>query len=314
VATTSQHLPVLLEPALAALRVESAACVVDGTYGRGGHSRAILDRLSERARLIVIDRDPEAIADARAHFGQDRRVSVWPGNFADLGRMAEELDVFGQIQAILLDLGVSSPQLDSPQRGFSFLHDGPLDMRMDPDSGESAAAWLARASEQDIARVVLVYGEERHARRIARRIVLERADRPIETTRQLAAIVAGAVGRPGSERHPATRTFQAIRIQVNDELGALERALDEAIGVLAHGGRLAVISFHSLEDRCVKQTFRRWSSPPPGNRRQPVDPEFQALARRVGGLIRPDQREVNVNPRARSARLRVVEKLPVAQS
>lgn len=299
----------LLAPALDALGIAGDAVVVDATYGRGGHSRALLARLGGEGRLIVIDQDPAAIAHAREHFGGEARVTIWPGNFAELERMAAELGVAGRINALLMDLGVSSPQLDTPERGFSFREDGPLDMRMNPNIGESAAAWLARASEGDLARVLKEYGEERHARRIARSIVMARAEAPIERTAQLAAIVARAAGPSPADRHPATRSFQAIRIQVNDELGVLERALDQAVDVLAPGGRLAVISFHSLEDRIVKLAFRRLSSPPPASRRQPLAPAFRPRLRLIGRRLAPSAGEIAANPRARSASLRVAEKL-----
>jgi len=310
----TQHVPVLLGPALEALMIEPDDRVVDATYGRGGHSQALLDRLGADGRLIVVDQDPEAIAHAHSKFGSDDRVSVWRGNFADLDQMAQALDVMGRIDAMLMDVGVSSPQLDTPERGFSFREDGPLDMRMDPEQGESAAEWLARAEEADIAQVIFDYGEDRNARRIARSIVMARAEEPILRTAQLAAIVARSSGPAPSDRHPATRTFQAIRIHVNDELGALDRALEKAIDVLSPGGRLAVISFHSLEDRRAKQAFRSLSKAPPASRRLPVAPDFTPRARTLGGVIRPADEEIQANPRARSARLRVIEKLAEGSS
>jgi 16S rRNA (cytosine1402-N4)-methyltransferase len=304
-----QHVPVLLGPALEALMIEPDDCVVDATYGRGGHSRAMLDRLGPQGRLIVIDQDPEAIVHAQASFGDDERVSIWPGNFAELERMADALGVRGAVDALLMDVGVSSPQLDDPERGFSFREDGPLDMRMNPDGGESAAEWLARAEDAEIARVIHEYGEERYARRIARSIVMARAEAPIVRTAQLAAIVARSAGPSPADRHPATRTFQAIRIHINDELGALDSALEQAVDVLAPGGRLAVISFHSLEDRRVKQAFRAFCQAPPINRRMPVVPDFKPRARTIGKMVRPSADELRQNPRARSSRLRVLEKL-----
>ena len=309
-ATGTEHVPVLLHPALDALDISGADIIVDATYGRGGHSREILKRLDRQGRLVVVDQDPEAIAHAREHLGEDPRVTIWQGSFADLDVMARETGVEEQVNGLLLDLGVSSPQLDSPERGFSFREDGPLDMRMNPGVGESAAAWLARADQAEIARVIKEYGEERYARRIARSIVMARADEPIERTAQLAAIVARAAGPSPAGRHPATRTFQAIRIHVNDELGALDRVLETGIAILAPGGRIAVISFHSLEDRRVKQAFRRLASPPPASRRMPVAPAFTPSLRLVGRKIRPDEGEERDNPRARSACLRIAEKLP----
>ena len=305
-----QHVPVLIEPALQTLMIAPEHVVVDATYGRGGHSQAMLSRLGSAGRLIVIDQDPEAIDHAQENFGADARVSIWSGNFADLARMADETDVMGKVNAMLMDIGVSSPQLEAAERGFSFREDGPLDMRMNPEQGESAADWLAHADEAEIANVIFEYGEDRHARRIARSIVMARADEPIKTTAQLAAIVARASGPSPSDRHPATRAFQAIRIYINDELGALDAALEQALDVLAPGGRLAVISFHSLEDRRVKQAFRRFCSAPPVNRRLPQLPDFKPRARTIGKLIRPDPNELKANVRARSSRLRVIEKLP----
>jgi 16S rRNA (cytosine1402-N4)-methyltransferase len=300
---------VLLLPALNGLNIAPDSILVDATYGRGGHSSAMLRRLGADGRLVVIDQDPEAIADARSRFADDERVSIWPGSFAELERMAREMSVHGQVDGLLLDLGVSSPQLDTPARGFSFRDDGPLDMRMNPDAGESAADWLARADEVEIARVIREYGEERYARRIARSIVMARAVEPIKRTAQLAAIVARAAGPSPADRHPATRTFQALRIHVNDELGALDSALEEGVVILAPGGRIAVISFHSLEDRRVKQAFHRQARPPAASRRLPVAPDFTPVLRLVGGMIRPDKDEERANPRSRSARLRIAEKL-----
>ncbi len=306
---TQQHVPVLLEPALEALNIAPDARVVDATYGRGGHSLAMLARLGPDGRLIVIDQDPEAIAHARENLASDPRVTIWHGNFAELERMARETEVHGRVDALLLDVGVSSPQLDSSERGFSFRDDGPLDMRMNPDAGESAADWLARAEEAEIARVIFEYGEDRYARRIARSIVMARAEKPIERTAELAAIVARAAGPSPADRHPATRAFQAIRIHINDELGALDQALEQGVAILADGGRMVVISFHSLEDRRVKQAFRRLSSPPPASRRVPLAPDFTPQVRLVGKMIRPSSNEIRANPRARSSRLRVVEKI-----
>ena len=313
-ATGTEHVPVLLHPALDALDISGSDIAVDATYGRGGHSREMLRRLGKKGRLVVVDQDPEAIAHAREHLGEDPRVTIWHGSFADLDVMARDTGVEERVNGLLLDLGVSSPQLESPERGFSFREDGPLDMRMNPGVGESAAAWLARADQAEITRVIKEYGEERYARRIARSIVMARAEEPIERTAQLAAIVARAAGPSPAGRHPATRTFQAIRIHVNDELGALEQALDTGIAILAPGGRIAVISFHSLEDRRVKQTFRRLASAPPASRRMPVAPDFAPSLRLVGKKIRPDESEERANPRARSACLRIAEKLPGGSS
>lgn len=306
--TDHEHVPVLQGPALDALRIRADGVYVDGTYGRGGHSAAMLARLGEEGRLVVTDRDPQAIADARAKYADDGRVTIRRANFAELGSIVDELGLGGRVDGLLLDVGVSSPQLEDPGRGFSFQHDGPLDMRMDPDSGESVAEWLARADASDIARVIKEYGEERFARRIARAIVQVRETEPIERTAQLAAIVSDAVPGSPSPRHPATRTFQALRIFINDELGALERALDEGIELLAPGGRFVVISFHSLEDRLVKRRFAKAAKPPPASRRLPAMETFVPSLKLVGGLLQADDDEVKSNPRARSARMRVAEK------
>lgn len=308
------HVPVLLQPALDALEVRPDGIYVDGTYGRGGHATAILSQLGSSGRLVVIDRDPQAVADARRRFADDERVTVCPAGFADIGRLARELDIEGRISGLLLDLGVSSPQLDEAERGFSFRDDGPLDMRMDTDSGETAAAWLARAGEDEIARVIKEYGEERFARRIARSIVMARTEQPIERTAELAALVARAAGPSPADRHPATRTFQAIRIHINGELDQLERALEDGIDVLGPGGRFVVISFHSLEDRLVKHAFRAASRPPAASRRLPLVPSFTPRLRLIGSLVRPEAGEERDNPRARSARMRVAEKLPETSS
>lgn len=304
------HVPVLLGPVLAALRVRADGIYIDGTYGRGGHSLAIRERLGPTGRLVAMDVDPEAIADAGGRMGGDDRAIVRRESFARVGEVAQELGIHGRVNGLLLDLGVSSPQLDTPERGFSFRDDGPLDMRLDPTTGESAADWLACAEEAEIARVIRDYGEERFARRIARSIVMARSGQRIERTAQLAGIVARAAGGTAADRHPATRTFQAIRIHVNRELEALDAALAAGIDLLAPGGRFAVISFHSLEDRRVKRAFRAAAKPPPVSRRRPAPAEFQPRLKLIGGLIRPDAAEEAANPRARSARLRVAEKLP----
>ncbi|MFW5815513.1 MAG: 16S rRNA (cytosine(1402)-N(4))-methyltransferase RsmH [Wenzhouxiangella sp.] len=304
-----QHVPVLLQPALDALHLTPGSTVVDATYGRGGHSAGILARLGPTGRLIVMDRDPAAVEHARRRFDGDARVSVWHGSFAELADRARREALTGRIDGLLVDLGVSSPQLDQPERGFSFREDGPLDMRMDPSSGEPASDWLGRVDENELTRVIRDYGEERHARRIARTIVRERAQQAITGTARLAAVVASAAGRSADKVHPATRTFQAIRIHINDELGALERLLEQGVEVLAPGGRFVVISFHSLEDRRVKQAWARLARPPAASRRHPVAPSFRPRLRLVGKLVRPDEPECARNPRARSARMRVAEKL-----
>ena len=303
------HLPVLYAQVLDGLRVVGDGTYLDGTFGRGGHARGVLERLGPKGRLLVMDKDPEAIAVAEREFGADPRVSIYRGSFAQLG----EWDATAAgLDGVLFDLGVSSPQLDVAERGFSFGKDGPLDMRMDPESGESAAEWLARASDKDIADVLWTFGEERQSRRIARAIVARRAETPLLRTAQLADLIASVVPRGDQKIHPATRSFQAIRIYINRELGDLEDGLDAALARLKPGGRLAVISFHSLEDRIVKQFIAKRAKAPAGNRRMPVELAFTPTLRDVSGAVKADDAELSANPRARSAVLRVAEKLPEA--
>jgi 16S rRNA (cytosine1402-N4)-methyltransferase len=300
-----EHEPVLMDQVLDVLAIRADGFYVDATFGRGGHAGAILGRLGEEGRLLAIDRDPEACAAASQRFAGDPRVRVEQARFADLARLVAP----GSAQGILFDLGVSSPQLDDARRGFSFLRDGPLDMRMDPRGGESAADFIARADEREIATVISRFGEERHARRIARAIVAARAAAPIATTGRLAQVVAAAV--PGREpgRHPATRTFQALRIHVNDELGEIERALPQAVAALAPRGRLVVISFHSLEDRIVKRFLRAAAREAPEWAGMPdVPSDARARLKLVSRAVFADEAEVRRNPRARSAVLRAAER------
>ncbi len=303
------HKAVLLDEALAALSIQPEGIYIDGTFGRGGHSGAILQRLGSSGRLLAVDKDPEAILSAE-QFSTDGRFSITKGSFAALGDVATAAGIHGQVNGLLLDLGVSSPQLDDAERGFSFSQDGPLDMRMDPDSGQSAAAWLARAEADDIAKVLKEYGEERFAKRIARAIVAAREEQAITTTARLADIVSKA--NPAWERgkHPATRSFQAIRIFINRELDDLLACLDQVLPILVVGGRLAVISFHSLEDRIVKRFIRdlaRGDRFPPG---VPVtQDQVKPQLKMIGKAIRSGQQELSENVRARSATLRVAEKL-----
>jgi 16S rRNA (cytosine1402-N4)-methyltransferase len=304
------HHSVLLRPAVEALKVDPAGIYLDGTFGRGGHSRMILAELGDKGRLIAIDRDPQAVTYGRARFAGDSRFSIVHGSFAMLAEVAQQSGVMGEVDGILLDLGVSSPQLDQAERGFSFSKSGPLDMRMDPTRGESAAQWLAKAEVDEIAAVLKEYGEERHAKRIARAIAAARAQAPITTTDRLVEVIRQA--SPGREqgKHPATRSFQAIRIHINDELDAIRACLAQVLDVLAPGGRLAVISFHSLEDRIVKRFMRDQSKGDPFPPGVPVrEDQLRPRLRRVGGAIRPDADEVAANPRARSAVLRVAERL-----
>lgn len=308
----SGHLPVMFGQVMEGLRVVADGTYLDGTFGRGGHARGVLERLGPGGRLLLMDKDPEAVAFAQREFGADLRVAIRRGSFAALAQWDETA---AGLDGVLFDLGVSSPQLDEAARGFSFGKDGPLDMRMDPEAGESAAQWLARADEAEIADVLWTYGEERMSRRIARAIVARRAVEPLQRTGDLAGLVASVVPRqrraPGKpDIHPATRSFQAIRIHVNRELGDLEDGLAAAHERLRPGGRLAVISFHSLEDRIVKRFISAHAKPPPADRRLPEASVFVPTLRAIGGAAKADAEEISVNPRARSAVLRVAEKLP----
>jgi 16S rRNA (cytosine1402-N4)-methyltransferase len=303
------HVPVLLYPAVDALAINLRpdGTFVDATFGRGGHSRLILERLGRRGRLIAIDRDPEAIADARAI--SDPRFTPAHARFSELQATLKALRA-EEADGVLFDLGVSSPQLDVPQRGFGFLSDGPLDMRMDPTRGVGAAEWLERADEAEIREVISTYGEERFAKQIAKAIVAARRRGPLKRTGEFAAVVASAVRTREPGQNPATRTFQALRIHVNQELEELSLALPQALAALRHLGRLAVISFHSLEDRIVKN-FMRGAARPALPERLPVrawempSPKLRI----VGPPRRPGAEEIQANPRARSAVLRVAEKL-----
>ena len=310
------HTPVLLAEVIDGLQVQADGIYMDCTFGRGGHTRGLLEKLGPRGRVVAIDRDPQAVAAGRTLAAEDPRLSVEQANFDGIAGVAAAHQVAGRLNGVLFDLGVSSPQLDDITRGFSFQDDGPLDMRMDQSAGESAAQWLAKAGDEEIAGVLRNYGEERHARRIARAIVAQRVEAPIETTRRLADIVAAAQPRTGRRhgarlKHPATRTFQAIRIHINAELEALDAALDQVPGILAAEGRLAVISFHSLEDRRVKRFIRARSRGPTAPRGMPVvPPGAPAELRSVGRAIRAGEDEVRSNPRARSAVLRIAARRP----
>ncbi len=306
------HAAVLHDEVIEALAIRPDGRYVDGTYGRGGHARSILAALGDDGRLIVMDRDPEAIADAENLLGTDRRVTIIHDEYANLRAHVAELGLLEQIDGILLDLGVSSPQLDDADRGFGFRHDAPLDMRMNPLLGPTAAEWLAEADEHEIASVLWEYGEERFSRRIARHIVAAREQgRPIETTRALAELIAACVPRPKNRRHPATRSFQAIRIHINQELVQIQRLLESVLDILKIGGRLLVISFHSLEDRIVKRFFKSHSTPARVPRNLPLrDSELPSRIRLrlPDKAVRPGEREIAANPRARSAVLRVAER------
>jgi 16S rRNA (cytosine1402-N4)-methyltransferase len=301
----STHIPVMRDEVLAGLALRVDGRYFDGTFGRGGHARAILDRLDARGRLLLMDRDAEAIAEAQRVFARDPRVAIRHGNFCDADAWSEVRDLNGA----LLDLGVSSPQLDDPLRGFSFQRDAPLDMRMDTGAGEDAADFLAHADESEIADVLWRYGEERQSRRISRAIVEQRVQSRIRTTRELAELVERTIGRRERNKHPATRTFQALRIHVNDELGSLQQGLRALTAALKPGGRLAVIGFHSLEDRIVKN-FIRGEQPAIVRRGLPPPPTAQSPLRAIGRAQLPSETEIAGNPRARSAVLRIAEKLP----
>ncbi len=305
------HVAVLLDAAIDGLAVNPAGRYVDGTYGRGGHARALLAALGDEGRLLVMDRDPSAIEAAREALGADPRVTIVHDEFGNLQHHLERLGWCEQTDGILLDLGVSSPQLDDPVRGFSFQQAGPLDMRMNPEQGESAADWLARAEVDEIARVLWEFGEERHARRIARRIDERRRSQRIDDTATLARLIAESVPRPKNNRHPATRSFQAIRIHINRELEQLQAFLEQAIELLRIGGRLVIISFHSLEDRLVKRFFRDQSTParlPRGLPLRDDQLDRQVRLRLVGKAQRAAASETDANPRARSAVLRIAER------
>ncbi len=305
-----RHLPVLKRELLELLNVRPDGIYVDGTYGRGGHSKALLEQLGPQGRLLVIDRDPRALEAAHELAEHDSRITVVKGSFGEIERIAVDRAILGKVDGIVLDLGVSSPQLDDAERGFSFLRDGPLDMRMDPESGLSAADWLNSATEADMARVMLRLGEERAARRIARAVINARAIQKIERTGQLADIIEAVLPRRGKGKHPATKTFQAIRIYINNELGELQAFLDVVLKVLAPGGRLCVISFHSLEDRLVKRFLRDHSRVDPALASLPVVPEgAQPVMRLIGKAVHASAAETEINPRARSAVLRTGERL-----
>jgi 16S rRNA (cytosine1402-N4)-methyltransferase len=304
------HKPVLLDEVLAGLAVQSDGRYCDATFGRGGHAAAILAQLGPAGRVCAIDRDPQAIAAGRERFASEPRLTLVRGSFGRLEERVRAAGLEGELQGVLLDLGVSSPQLDEAGRGFSFMQDGPLDMRMDNESGISAAQWLARAGEREIADVLFKLGEEKFSRRIARAIVAARDAAPIVSTRQLADLVAGAVPTREPGKHPATRTFQAIRIHVNRELEEVEAALPQAVNLLAPGGRLCVISFHSLEDRLVKRFIRREAQGDPVYAGLPdIPPHARPRLRLVGGAVMPGEAEVAANPRARSAVLRIAERI-----
>ena len=305
------HTTVLLHEAVDALVQNPDAFYIDGTFGRGGHSGLILEKLQARGRVLAIDKDPEAIRHAGERFADEPRFEIERGSFADMEQYVRARDLEGQVGGILLDLGVSSPQLDDASRGFSFLNEGPLDMRMNPDVGQSAAQWIATADEKELADVIFTYGEERFARRMARAIVAARQEVQITTTAQLAKIIAEANPAWEKGKHPATRAYQAIRIHINRELEDLERCLDQALDLLSIGGRLVVISFHSLEDRIVKRFIRKHVK---GDEHLPRGiPVTQDMLRQrlksAGKAVKASVAEVQHNPRARSAVMRVAVRI-----
>ncbi|GAA5317781.1 MAG: 16S rRNA (cytosine(1402)-N(4))-methyltransferase RsmH [Candidatus Pelagadaptatus aseana] len=307
---SDKHVTVLLQEAVDALVVDESGFYVDGTFGRGGHSRLVLEGLSERGRLLGIDKDPRAIEAGLQLNKDDGRFDIEHGSFAQLQQFIDGRDLIGAVDGVLVDLGVSSPQLDEAERGFSFLQDGPLDMRMNTEAGISAADWVNSAEEADIARVLKVYGEERFARRMAAAIVSARQEQPIERTLQLANIVAEANPAWEKGKHPATRAFQAIRIFINEELADLEAFLDQALEVLKPGGRLVVISFHSLEDRMVKRFIRRHERGQVLPKGVPVmESQLNKRLKSVGKAVKASADEVAVNVRSRSAIMRVAEKI-----
>jgi len=305
-----EHQSVLLQQAVDALVTDENGFYIDGTFGRGGHSKRILEKLSGEGRLLVVDKDPEAISEAEKLKQQDSRLIVAHCSFAQIADLADNHGVSGNVSGVLLDLGVSSPQLDEAERGFSFSKDGPLDMRMNNAEGMTAQEWLASAREEEMARVFFEYGEERFSRRIARAIVEERKQTSITGTLQLAELVKQAHPAWEKHKHPATRVFQAIRIHINNELGELEQVLSSIVDILRTGGRMVVISFHSLEDRLVKQFINREQRGDDFPPDMPVtQSQLNPRLKRVGKQVRADVAEVSENVRARSAVLRVAEKI-----
>ncbi|MBX2848857.1 MAG: 16S rRNA (cytosine(1402)-N(4))-methyltransferase RsmH [Acidiferrobacterales bacterium] len=310
---SESHIPVLKREALDGLNVKANGFYVDATLGRAGHALAIAECLDEHGRLLCLDRDPTAIELGQEKFINDQRVQVVQGEFARIKDLFEEFAEAEKVDGILMDLGVSSPQLDQAERGFSFMRDGDLDMRMDPTQGESAADWLARVDEADLVKVLFELGEEKFARRIANAIVLTRSETRIESTLQLANIIEQNIPKKDKHKHPATRTFQAIRLHVNQELRQISEALPQAVELLNAGGRLAVISFHSLEDRIVKRFFRSLATPnlPPKNIPVPAT-AYQTPLKLIGRAVKPTQQEIADNPRSRSSVLRVAERTEFA--
>ena len=307
-----QHIPVLKREVLSAIQVRRDGLYVDATFGRGGHAGEIVALLGDEGRLIALDRDPQAVAAGRQRFAEDDRVTIVQGEFRRMFDLLKDYLHDQKVDGVLMDLGVSSPQLDQADRGFSFMRDGELDMRMDPTQGESAAEWLARVEESDLVKVLFTLGEEKFARRIAKAIVLEREQQAITSTLQLAQIIADSIPKREKHKHPATRTFQAIRMFVNQELEQINQALPQAVSLLNEGGRLAVISFHSLEDRLVKRFMRKHATPNLPPRSIPVtEADYATPLTLIGRAIKPSKHELEENPRARSSVLRVAERTAV---
>lgn len=304
------HAPVLVEVVIKSLKIQKDGFYIDGTFGRGGHSKEILKILGENGFLIGIDRDPQAIDELDLMFKDDVRFKLIKENMAEINNIVEERSLSGKVNGVLLDLGVSSPQLDQAKRGFSFQKDGPLDMRMDPTKGKSAADWLSKVTERELRSVLFEYGEEKFSSRIAKAIIKNRTSKPIRTTFDLVNVITEAIPKIRFKKHPATKTFQAIRIFINDELRQLELALNSSLEVLKKGGRLCVISFHSLEDRIVKRFMRNAAKETEQYRGMPNVPvEFQPKLRVIGKAVRASIEEINVNVRSRSAVLRVAERI-----
>lgn len=306
------HQPVLLKEAVDALSIKADGIYIDGTFGRGGHSALILSQLGESGRLIAFDQDPEAIAAAHVRFADDQRFEIVHENFSQMNAVVKEKGLLGQIDGVLLDIGVSSPQFDDADRGFSFSQSGPLDMRMNPEEGESAAEWLSRAEAKDIARVLRIYGEEKFAKKIAFAIVDQRDETPITTTLELANIISAAVPKKYQihHKHPATRSFQAIRIFINRELEVLQETLEQVNDLLSIGGRLSVISFHSLEDRITKRFINKMTNEPIALRGLPIrNDDIIKPMKKIGKAIKAGCEELEINPRARSAVLRISERV-----
>lgn len=302
------HQPVLLSEALAALKIIPDGTYIDCTFGRGGHSCEILRGLGPAGRILAIDQDPQAIVHGETLFAKEKRIVIEQCNFSQITKTVKKNNFEGKVNGILFDLGISSPQLDDPKRGFSFMQDGPLDMRMNANEGMSAAQWLLQVSASELEKVIKIYGEERYAKKIAAATLRQQKISPVKTTRQLAEIVQQTIGRSREHKHPATRTFQAIRIFINRELEVLATALEDCVELLAQSGRLLVITFHSLEDQQVKRLLRKYSvSGLP--RKLPVAGQFKQKLKRVCKPIKPSVDEIADNPRARSAKLHILERV-----